>query len=312
MILVFSLLNVIAAVLLYSRGAPKAYPWKWAGAFALVLFVGAFYPLGTLERFVLFVEMTAAAIVGWHMSKHIHRAGTWIGIALAVFVSFDALRLLPTPDVNIAGNEIFGIIRRPYVIAHPNIAAAWSLLLPLGAWTAITVVVTQSRGALVGLLTASVMRFVPRRYMVRTLIAGCAMIALAIMLRPNTAFDRLTFWEEGTRLFLARPLTGWGSGSYRESYKTETPMNAITERTGMHTAHNALLTIAAENGIAGVVTFMGFAGSLALTVRRSDNPLKWGALAFAVQQIFDDQWLHPVTSILFGLVVGACLPEHPI
>jgi len=158
------------------------------------------------------------------------------------------------------------------------------------------------------------LRFIPRRYLRLAVLVGAFLFTVALMLRPGTAFDRVNFWEEGTRFFLARPVTGWGSGSYRTSIIKSSPaadvMNAVVfKRTGMHTAHNALITVAAENGLMGLVPFTGFALGLFSFARRSASPMKWGVLAFAIQQLFDDQWLHPVTSIILGFTLAMLVKE---
>jgi O-antigen ligase len=127
--------------------------------------------------------------------------------------------------------------------------------------------------------------------------------------------DRLNIWEDGVRFFVARPLVGWGSGSYYTSLYFATPeaeqMNAISgpRNPEIHTAHNAVITIAAENGLLGLVPFMGMLISLGLLLWRSPHQARWGILAFMLQQLFDDQWLHPITSILLGMAVAVCLFE---
>lgn len=298
----------VAIWLLFRHGFPRSFPWRWAGLFSTALLVGSLSPLGTIERWFLFTVLLAAFVIGCRIPRRILKpVMIGAGILLAAFVAADALRIIPTPDVMVTDGEqlLGGLIRRPYVLTHPNLAAAWSLLLPFGAWTVITILFTQSRGALIGILPALVMRFIPRRYMIPAIAAGALLFGGALALRPGTALDRLNFWTEGARLFAARPLMGWGSGSYRSSLlnpgAAAAMMNAVTQRTGMHTAHNALITIAAENGLMGLIPFAGLGLGVFSYARRSSSPLKWSVLAFAIQQCFDDQWLHPITSIIIGL-----------
>ncbi len=308
-----------AIYLLFKHGFPKSFPWRWAGLFSMALLVGAFTPLGTLERWYLFLVLISAFVIGCHIPRKIMRyVMIGAGIFLAAFVALDALRVIPSADAMVSDGEqlLGGLIRRPYVLTHPNLAAAWSLLLPFGAWTVVTIFFTQSRGALIGILPVLVHRFIPRRYLMPAIVAGAILFGGAVALRPGTALDRLNFWAEGARFFAARPFIGWGSGSYRTSILTSSPaadlMNAVVgTRTGMHTAHNALITIAAENGLMGLIPFGGFALGVFSFARRSSSPMKWGVLAFAVQQCFDDQWLHPVTSIVLGLTL-AMLQERSL
>jgi O-antigen ligase/polysaccharide polymerase Wzy-like membrane protein len=308
-----TLLNVSAVACILKHHLPQPFPWLWAILFAGVVLLGAFSPLGTPERFYVFLALLSAVIVGAAAGRHEQLARA-LAIGLAVFVVADAVRLIPTADVVATPGELQlgGLVRRPYALEHPNVVAAWSLLLPLGPWTPIVVVATQSRGALAGLVAMLIARYVPRRALPWAAGAGAVVLVVAMLIRPGTMLARVDFWVEGLRFAAARPLTGWGSGSYYTSLAGTGPaaeMNAVVdfERTGMHTAHNAAITIAAENGLPGLVAFAGLAGSVFVLARRSTDPARWGLLAFWVQQFFDDQWLHPVTAVLLGLALAACL-----
>lgn len=316
-LILFGVLDCAAIVCLFRRPLPTAFPWKWALCFVAVLGVGGLMPLGSQADLVCFSALLACVIVGGQLSR-LGRWAPWLAMALAVWVLADSVRLVPTPDAVATSGEIWlwGFVRRPYAFFHPNLLAAWSLLLPLGPWTFDTVLFTQSRAALLGLVAMLILRFTPKRYLPWAAGAGLVLMLGALLIRPGTALGRLDFWTEGLRFFLARPLTGWGSGSYALSLAT-TPaagqMNAVVhwQRTMMHTAHNALLTVAAENGLPGVVAFSGLAFGVLSVLRRSTHPARWGLLAFWIQQCFDDQWLHPVSVILIGFALAVCLNSLP-
>jgi O-antigen ligase len=102
-------------------------------------------------------------------------------------------------------------------------------------------------------------------------------------------------------MFLASPIYGHGTGSY-----------LTLAGNGMATAHNAALTIAAENGLIGLVAFGVWLYHTAAHVIRSVDPLRFNLLAFTVQQIVDDQWLHPVNAILIGIALSVCIFQKDI
>lgn len=310
----FALLDLAAIVCILKFKLPRPFPWELALAFALALFIGGLSPLGTFEKFYIFTGCLSAIILTAHAPRSNMLAGI-LACGLAALVVLDALRLIPTPDVVMSDGELqLGrLIRRPYFLAQPNLVAAWALLLPFDFWTPLTVIATQSRGALAGLAAMLVARFVPRRFVGWATLAGAALVVAAFLIRPQTAWARTDFWWEGAQFFMAQPWMGWGSGSYSVSLtqaSTEAArMNAVVdnERTGMSHAHNVLVTIAAENGLMGLLPFVGLVVVLGFLVGRSNHPARWGLLAFAVQQLFDDQLFDPVTAIILGAAIGVCL-----
>jgi len=310
MIAIYLLFNLSALVQLLKTKAAPRFPWPWALLLAGVFFIGGLTPLGTLQKFFAFVALLSAVIVGSHLRPG--RLPTYAAWALCAWLIADSLRLIPTPDVIITTGETFGIIRRPYVLEHPNVIATWMLLLPLGWWSLIGVALTQSRAALVGLIVAAITKL-PKEFRGYALLIGLTLVGLATLIRPGTMLSRLDYWREGTQLFLARPLAGWGSDSYRTSLESMLPdaraMNTTTPRTGMNTAHNAIITLAAENGLMGLIPFGFLIVGVARAVAKTNHPAKWSLLAFAVQMLFDDLWLHPITVVVLGLMVGNCLQD---
>lgn len=309
----FVLLDVAAIICILKYKLPRPFPWELALAFALALFIGGLSPLGTFEKFYIFTGCLSALILAARLPRSI--LGAVVACELAAITVADALRLIPSPDVVMTPGELLlgGLIRRPYLLAQPNLVAGWALLLPFGFWTPITLIATQSRGALVGFAAMLIARFVPRPYLGWAALAGSALIALALLIRPGTALARTDFWREGVRFFIAQPWMGWGSGSYSVSLTqpgTEAAqMNAVVDnqRTGMSHTHNALVTIAAENGLSGLLPFIGLVVALGFAVSQSNHPARWGLLAFAVQQLFDDQLFDPVTALILGAAIGVCL-----
>jgi len=218
----------------------------------------------------------------------------WLSMALSLLVAADALRILPTPDIIATAGESAAWWRRPYALEHPNVVAGW-ILLGAGAWSLPALIITQSRGALLGWLGAAFVARLrsPRARMV-VLLAGGTLFTLLLIMRPETAAWRIIAWRQAIELWQEAPIFGQGTGIYRELGILDT-------------AHNAVLTILAENGIVGVFVFVLWLKKIASRVAASASPAKWWLLAFAIQNLVDDTWTHPITALVLGLALAlAC------
>jgi hypothetical protein len=186
---------------------------------------------------------------------------------------------------------------RPALL-NPNLSAAVLLAgLPFGNMPllAVGLVVTQSRGALLGLTIAGVVHLWPRLTSPRRKALAVAGVFLAlgwlVSLRPDTVSTRWQHWGEAERIFSEHWLFGAGPGSY------------ITESNipAQNHADNALFTIAAEQGLVGVMAFVVLVLGVAWRWHLCRNPLvRLSLLAFAVQQLVDDTWLWPWPALLLG------------
>jgi uncharacterized membrane protein len=122
----------------------------------------------------------------------------------------------------------------------------------------------------------------------------------------NSTMFRVYTWQGTTHMALARPLLGWGPGSFPWAYG----QFAITGTT-KH-AHQVWLQIAAENGIAASLLLLG--ACLAATargwraLRAKDWPLAAGALAalwaFIAHGFTDYGWATTSIALLFLLVLA--------
>jgi hypothetical protein len=300
MIYVIASINLCAVIVMIVRRAlPHPFPWAASALLAIVLLLGGLVsPHAGIERGVGFVTLLSSVIITSALIRYrsqMRMGMIALSVLLTAFLLADALRLIPTPDIQVTSGETFGIIRRPYLLEHPNLKACWLLLLSLSPITLIGIIAAQSRGALLGYIVAFI-RYIPRRYYIHALVIGMAVMSAAAWMRPNTFFWRWDIWSEAIKLFLSSPLIGFGTGSY-----------IAHTQTGMTVAHNVALTIAAENGSLGLLALALWiipAGKYILT---SSHPAKYNLIAFAVQQIVDDQWLQPVTAIILGVVIAICV-----
>lgn len=288
------LINLIALGIVLRYGLPQPFPWASSVWLAVVLLLGGLF--GGIERGVAFVTLLSVIIITCAMyTANMAKVFAALAVLLTLFIVADALRLINTPDITMTTGETFGLIRRAYLLEHPNVKAGWLLLLSLSPLSLIGILFAQSRGALLGYLAALV-RYIPKRFYIHALVAGVIAMGAAVMMRAGSALWRFDVWTEALGLFLARPLAGFGTGTY-----------ITLTNTGMATAHNAVLTIAAENGVIGLSAFGIWFVLVGLRVMQSASLAKYNLFAFTVQQMVDDQWLHPVTAILLGATIGICL-----
>lgn len=143
-----------------------------------------------------------------------------------------------------------------------------------------TILVTQSRGALVasGVFLLMTIWFHPKK--ARILGAMAVVGALLVAIAPQGVWDRLEglrfatdtetlgsvdeegsaeqrwqIWETGMRVAKSNPVTGVGLGGFR--YSVGTASAAL----GNRDAHSTYLTLAAENGIPGLLLFLLLVGA---------------------------------------------------
>lgn len=123
----------------------------------------------------------------------------------------------------------------------------------------------------------------------------------------NSTMFRVYTWRGTLQMAQARPLLGWGTGSYASAY----PQFAITGFT--RTAHQVWLQLAAESGFPAILLLLGICGlgaSSAWRALKSDEwPVAAGGVAtvsaFVVHGLTDSGW--SITSIVLLLLVTLAL-----
>jgi len=182
----------------------------------------------------------------------------------------------------------------------------WQVCLALAVIMLVTFVLCGAIGAWLGLALgvgclAAQHWTRRRRWAAVGAVAGCAVIALAVMSAPDVErwmagrqqLQRWFLWKGAGRMFAEHPLTGWGTGMFLpcfQLYKPQAPMRygLLTQLT-LH-PHNELLLIAVEGGLAGLALYVGglAAGLRALfrSVERSGDARRraraWALLAAVV------------------------------
>jgi len=129
-------------------------------------------------------------------------------------------------------------------------------------------VMTLSQSSLLGLLagfaTLAALRWSARVVTVVAVLAAGAAIAAVVVLPAggkiaslkslnNQSSGRASLVRGGVDLFTARPVTGWGSGSFSVAYKREQRAGAPSAVTASHTTP---VTVAAEQGVIGFAAYI--------------------------------------------------------
>ena len=157
---------------------------------------------------------------------------------------------------------------RPLDRIWPLLAFSWALLM---------VFLTFSRGNwLAGLVVLAGMLYVHRRY-AKSVMSFMALVLVVLLASgmltrqvefaqdrlasedaEESALVRLPVAVAAVRMFEAEPLVGWGYGNFdRFSRPYQTRVGDLVSPEKPHASHNLFLTILAEQGIVGVVLFIG-------------------------------------------------------
>ncbi len=158
------------------------------------------------------------------------------------------------------------------LIAEYRAGIAGPLLVLVAGFTAVPLVMTRSRGGLLGavfggaaIIAASLRR---KRYAIVALIVVAGLVATFAVLHPNSRLfmgrnitARLATWQRSVELVAERPLTGHGPGIYWALGVTYADHKGEEHQLN---AHNTLFHTAAEVGLVGAGALVAF---LVLAVR---------------------------------------------
>lgn len=219
--------------------------------------------------------------------------GLLVGLALAFsgigYVEYATKHLFLNPKL-IASNDLHTYFRTNSVFFDPNIygrflvvamlavaatmlSTARARVVWVGAavlaalWAGLVLTLSQSSlGALlVGLATLAVLRWGAKRVLLPA--AGvAALAAAAVLATPHTfgvnlhdlngsSSGRSQLVSGGGALFAARPLTGYGSGSFIVEYRRHEGRRIATD--SATASHTIPITVAAEQGAIGLIAYAG-------------------------------------------------------
>lgn len=212
-------------------------------------------------------------------------------------------------------NDLAGLCLLQLSIALGMLEVEKSFVVKVFAWgmaiaLPIIVIVTQSRGALIGLIVFALVLFRNHYRDVRKIAAGIVVIAVMITLAPQKAWDRLAtmskiqtaqseeldfndgattstaqrieIWRVAFAVFEEQPLMGVGFGAYPEAHAVEARHNEFSRiARGKRDAHSTYLKLLAEVGIVGLALFLAI---IWVTVKGS-----WRARGAAPKELYSEK-----------------------
>lgn len=144
-----------------------------------------------------------------------------------------------------------------------------------GVLALITIVLSHSRGGLLGLATAMVVWAFREKRRLQAIMLGVGLMIGLLLFAPGTfwqrsesiggfredasALGRIHAWEVGVKMNMDHPLLGVGVGSFLYAWPLYAPSTAKVA----HVAHNVFLDIVAELGFIGLLLFLVFLGGAA-------------------------------------------------
>lgn len=190
----------------------------------------------------------------------------------------------PLPDANFFAQLLLTALPIPIALALSEQRWTFRAVAALCAVAIIiTIVLTNSRGALLGVVVvafASLVLSRRRAFLLPGLVFGLALVALLV---PVSTFERalagietarlllgdadivgdpaviqrISVMRAAMRMFADNPLFGVGPGQFPTNYEVYSLRYAL-DMTAPPAAHNLYLEIAAEQGVAGLILFAGF------------------------------------------------------
>jgi putative inorganic carbon (HCO3(-)) transporter len=295
--LVFLLLGI---ALLSTAGAADIAVAK-STSLRYASFVGLFFVLSQLGGSRLIPERIA-----WVLSLGSAATGA---LGLSRFFSGETLQVsLPHGDPNDIGFALATTLPLTLWLLGRTTGLRRLFVLGLVGLIALSILLTLSRGALVGLGAAGLWMVLVDRRHIRALLATALAVAVAVGLalhfegnriqsglqaKETVAAEnirsRLAAWHAAANFAATEPLLGVGPGNFATRYReiADEPVGQFVVKV----VHNAYLDVAAELGVAAMVIFIGYLvlilSRLVALDRQSRGPP------------------HFASALIFSLIIGA-------
>lgn len=231
-----------------------------------------------------------------------------VGVALAVALvavggyEFATKTLLLNPDV-VAEEQFEDYFRVQSLFFDPNIYGRFLSIVMLGLaavmlwarrprevwvtvvllailWGGLVLTLSQSSftGLVAGLAVLAGLRWSPR--IAAGAVAAVAVAGVVVLLAApdavnvdigdsksaeNATSGRIDLIEGGVELAADRPFLGWGSGSFSREYRRQ---EKVSSRRAQSASHTIPVTIAAEQGAAGLLLYLALIGAALWTLLR--------------------------------------------
>jgi O-antigen ligase len=154
---------------------------------------------------------------------------------------------------------LWGSRRRDALLAGLALAVLWGGLV-------LTFSQSSIASLLVGLAVVAALRWNPRRAAAVSALGACVAVlfvlvfqdALNVRLGSSSGLNKATsgradLVEGGVKLFLDRPLWGYGSGSFARTFRQERKGN---QQQAVSASHTLPITVAAEQGLIGLAAYL--------------------------------------------------------
>lgn len=306
LVAVLQMAGYVAFMALWSRlfGSERMRPWGWATVVvggALAGFMG----LRDWTHTVIFQGDTSWRAFGTFYNPNCLAGYSLVALAAAGVVLTRAWRSTTDPE-------------RPPRPRYELIFAGFALLLP-----ACALLLTASRAGILGagvgvlVLLAALPGRVPRRWLVAGVLGVVLLVGAVPPLRTrllqaatqsHSAVFRWYTWQGTVRVIAARPLTGFGPGTFEHAYQP----HALTGFTRM--AHQTPLQVAAEAGLPAIVLLLA---ALALIGRELAGGCRRGGMrgvesaaglaamaALGLQNLADYTWYVPAVGLTLAAVLA--------
>lgn len=241
-----------------------------------------------------------------------------VRLFMLVFVAAYALYPVRGTLINyfLSGYSVFGRALWNYIYSNPNDLAALTLLQisivaaifvaePRGLYRTgaiaalivlpMIVLLTQSRGAFLGLMVFAALAFTAQRRKARLIVFTGLLLVISLLILPQSAWERFgmlgvigsggaealgelddqgsaeqryAIWETAREIIADNPTTGIGWGNYALAN------GAYAPDLGMRDAHSTYYNVLAEVGITGFLLFAGLIGAVLLRAQRTRRRLK--------------------------------------
>lgn len=358
---------IVTLIALVVEPGRRRLPVLVAGAAALLGwsvfgYSTTFYPEVVRAELIEFGKICLVTFAAVNLLRTPRRLRFFVLFYLAVFALFPVRGALF--NYFVYGQTEAGRIFGSFIFSNPNDLAAFLLLtLSLVAgvfateklrwlrWSAIAgaatipliMVLSQSRGGFLGLITFVLMVLGQRHQRLRKLSILAVVSALVLMLAPESAWERLGtlrtpdaqlmedrdegsarqrwgIWRVANTIAVENPVFGVGLGAYRQAhneYSVREEFDPFSR--GLRDAHSTYLTLMAETGYLGFAFFMllvlGTVIPAERTRRRAARSfpqraqqlyyMEAGLLAYGVAGIFGSYGLIVFTYLHLALIYAA-------
>jgi putative inorganic carbon (hco3(-)) transporter len=263
--LILVLLGLALLSTLQATEVPQALSTtvRYASFVALYIVVSQFVGDHRLQRRLVWVLSAASTVAGL--------------LAIENFLSGAELQAaLPYTSTNDTAFVLATTLPLTFWLLRGGIGTRVAAVAMIGVMSA-SIVLSFSRGALVGLAAAAVVHVLTQRRHVLVLLLGvlAALVATFAFVRTNpaqieTGFEakqrvadenvasRLEAWKGAVELIEERPLLGVGPNNYREHFYEATGRPPGTDNPLV--VHNAYLDVGAELGVIAMLLFLAYVG----------------------------------------------------